>query len=147
MRRSRAILAFALCFLVSSVAIAQRRGFEPPPPAKGVQVGEYASEFRRTYTTEDGLPVNDVLCVAVNAAGEVFAGTAQGVAKQARRRHVAARHRLFRAAAGDRESGDGDPGSDAVRSLQDRRGRSVAGRAAAEFGVAAGQRRDPRQHR
>lgn len=48
-------------------------------PGWAVAVGTFAAEVRRTYTVADGLPSDDVRCVAA-AGGRVWAGTAQGLA-------------------------------------------------------------------
>src|SRR5580700_6691672 len=61
-------------------------GFAAPPTAPkpripGIHVGAVIAEIRTVATTADGLPSDDVLSVAVTAAGEVYAGTARGLAR------------------------------------------------------------------
>jgi hypothetical protein len=51
------------------------------PVAASVRVGVFREEFSRTYTARDGVPSNDVRSMAVTAAGEVYAGTAKGLAR------------------------------------------------------------------
>lgn len=46
-----------------------------------VPVGTFDQEMRTFYTTEDGLPSNDVFALDVGPAGSVFAGTAAGLAQ------------------------------------------------------------------
>ena len=51
------------------------------PAAAGVRVGTFAAEVRTAYTVADGLPDNEVFSLAVTSAGEVYAGTAKGLAR------------------------------------------------------------------
>jgi hypothetical protein len=44
-------------------------------------VGTYPQEIRTAYTMADGLPSDNVLCIAVTDGGVVFAGTDKGLAK------------------------------------------------------------------
>ena len=54
---------------------------EPLTSPESVAVGTYPQEMRTAYTTADGLPSDDVLCIAVTDGGEVFAGTDKGLTK------------------------------------------------------------------
>lgn len=47
----------------------------------GLQVGEFPQEVRVAYAAKDGLPSDDVRAVAVAASGDVYAGTASGLAR------------------------------------------------------------------
>jgi hypothetical protein len=51
------------------------------PSVAGVRVGVFREEISRAYTANDGVPSNDVRSIAVTASGEVYAGTAQGLAR------------------------------------------------------------------
>ncbi|MBZ0257835.1 hypothetical protein K8I31_17360 [bacterium] len=48
--------------------------------AQSIHVGQYKQEAAETYTTSDGLPSNQINCIAVTDDGVVFAGTDKGVA-------------------------------------------------------------------
>jgi hypothetical protein len=52
-----------------------------PLAAAGVKVGTFPAEMKTAYTTEQGLPDNDVRCVAL-AGRAVWAGTAKGLASR-----------------------------------------------------------------
>ena len=47
----------------------------------GIRVGSFETEVRTVYTTDEGLPVDDVRSVAVGSDGAVYAGTAKGLAE------------------------------------------------------------------
>ena len=51
------------------------------PAVAGVRVGVFPEEVSKTYTAQEGVPSNDVRSIAVTASGEVYAGTAQGLAR------------------------------------------------------------------
>ena len=51
------------------------------PAAAGVRVGVFPEEVSRAYTAKDGVPSNDVRSIAVTASGDVYAGTARGLAR------------------------------------------------------------------
>ncbi|MFH1739049.1 MAG: hypothetical protein ABIH23_08580 [bacterium] len=51
------------------------------PESIAVKIGVFGQEVRSTYTTADGLPSNDVLSLAVTPSGDLYAGTAKGLAK------------------------------------------------------------------
>lgn len=53
----------------------------PLASATSVAVGTYPQEMRTAYTTADGLPSDDVLSITTTEDGEVFAGTAKGLAR------------------------------------------------------------------
>jgi hypothetical protein len=52
-----------------------------PTRANALKVGKFPVDVRTTYTLADGLPSNDILAVAVLLSGEVYAGTAKGLAR------------------------------------------------------------------
>ncbi|MDP8244626.1 MAG: hypothetical protein P9L94_11135 [Candidatus Hinthialibacter antarcticus] len=45
-----------------------------------VEVGEFPQEVAQTYTTSNGLPSNQINCIAVTDDGVVYAGTDKGIA-------------------------------------------------------------------
>ena len=53
---------------------------DSPLPATAVKAVPFQAEIRRTYTTVDGLPDDDVWCVATDGQGAVLAGTSRGLA-------------------------------------------------------------------
>jgi hypothetical protein len=63
--------------LLSQVPNPQQR----PPRASGLRVGTFPVDVRTEYTLADGLPSNDVLAIAVVMSGDVYAGTAKGLAR------------------------------------------------------------------
>jgi len=46
-----------------------------------IKVGTFHAEIRRVYTTNDGLPDDSVLSIAIASGGVVYAATAKGLAK------------------------------------------------------------------
>lgn len=68
--------AISISFLVPALGFAA-----PLRSPEAVAVGIYPQEMRTAYTTADGLPSDDVHCIAVKESGEVFAGTEKGLAK------------------------------------------------------------------
>jgi len=46
-----------------------------------MHVGEFSQEVRMAYGVKDGLPSEDIRSIAVAASGDVYAGTAQGLAR------------------------------------------------------------------
>jgi hypothetical protein len=54
---------------------------QTPPRASGLRVGKFPVDVRTEYTLADGLPSNDVFAIAVLPSGEVYAGTAKGLAR------------------------------------------------------------------
>src|SRR5208283_1587840 len=52
-----------------------------PPAATGVRVGVFPEEVSKTYTVNEGVPSNDIRSIAVTASGDVYAGTARGLAR------------------------------------------------------------------
>jgi hypothetical protein len=54
---------------------------QTPPRASGLRVGKFPVDVRTQYTLADGLPSNDVFAIAVLPSGEVYAGTAKGLAR------------------------------------------------------------------
>lgn len=60
---------------------AQERGRRrEAPPVQPVKVGEFGAEVAHKYTTDHGLPSNNVLSIVVSPSGRVLAGTDRGVA-------------------------------------------------------------------
>lgn len=53
----------------------------PSTAVRGQRVGTFPAETRKTYTTADGLPDDDVLCLAADGSGTVCAATASGLAR------------------------------------------------------------------
>jgi len=51
------------------------------PAVAGVRVGVFPEEVSRAYTAKDGVPSDDVRAIAVTASGDVYAGTARGLAR------------------------------------------------------------------
>jgi hypothetical protein len=51
------------------------------PSVAGGRVGVFQEEVSRGYTTGDGLPSNDVRSIAIAASGDLYAGTARGLAR------------------------------------------------------------------
>ena len=51
------------------------------PAVAGVRVGVFREEVSRAYAAKDGVPSNDVRSVAITASGDVYAGTARGLAR------------------------------------------------------------------
>ena len=51
------------------------------PPVMSFKVGAFPQEVRHTFTTANGLPTNNILSVAIDANGKVYAGTAEGLAE------------------------------------------------------------------
>ena len=51
------------------------------PNEIGVKVGVYGQETHSAYTTAHGLPSNDISSLAVTPGGDLYAGTAKGLAK------------------------------------------------------------------
>jgi len=72
-----------LSALVGAVAAQEtdRRRAEESTGPPGIAVGTFDAELATTYTTEDGLPSNDVLSIALTTDGNVYAGTSQGLAR------------------------------------------------------------------
>ena len=50
------------------------------PTIAGVRVGVFQEEVSRAYKAKDGVPSDDVRSIAVTASGDVYAGTARGLA-------------------------------------------------------------------
>ncbi len=75
-------LAFSTRFLpAASAQEPEQPGANVPPQPQAVTVGIFDAEVATTFTTDDGLPDNDVLSVAVTSNDVVYAGTAQGLAR------------------------------------------------------------------
>jgi hypothetical protein len=55
----------------------------------GLKVGRFPVDVRTEYTLADGLPSNDVFGIAVLPGGDVYAGTAKGLARFDGRRWIA----------------------------------------------------------
>ncbi|MCF6285646.1 MAG: hypothetical protein L3K26_10700, partial [Candidatus Hydrogenedentes bacterium] len=55
----------------------------PQISPKSLKVSTYSQELRTAYTTADGLPSDDVRAIVVTESGDVYAGTAAGLAKWA----------------------------------------------------------------
>ena len=53
----------------------------PKPQIEGIREGKVEAEIRTVFTVADGLPSDDVYCVAAVASGDVFAGTSHGLAR------------------------------------------------------------------
>ncbi|HEV7998356.1 MAG TPA: hypothetical protein VGP63_00665, partial [Planctomycetaceae bacterium] len=53
----------------------------PKPQIEGILEGKVEAEIRTIFTVANGLPSDDVHCVAAVATGDVFAGTSQGLAR------------------------------------------------------------------
>lgn len=51
------------------------------PAVTGVRVGVFGEEVSRAYTAKDGVPSDDARSIAVTASGDVYAGTARGLAR------------------------------------------------------------------
>ena len=73
---------FVVLFIL--VAITVPRAFPQlavKPAGASVRVGVFREEVRRAYTTKENLPSNDVRSIAITASGDVYAATAQGLAR------------------------------------------------------------------
>lgn len=57
------------------------RGGDEPVELQGIDVGTFDAEIATRHTTEDGLPSNDVLAVALTSDGVAYAGTSKGLAR------------------------------------------------------------------
>jgi len=81
--RQSILSATGLCLIALATS---PLGFGAPPTAPksripGIHVGKVVAEIRTVATAADGLPSDDVLSVALTAAGEIYAGTARGLAR------------------------------------------------------------------
>ena len=74
------VVTFLATIGLSKVAAADG-WVKPPKGHKGIRVGTFKAEVRTAYHAADGLPHDDVRCIAVLPRGEVYAGTAQGLAR------------------------------------------------------------------
>jgi hypothetical protein len=54
---------------------------QTPPRASGLRVGRFPVDVHTAYTLADGLPSIDVFAIAVVPPGDVYAGTAKGLAR------------------------------------------------------------------
>jgi hypothetical protein len=68
-----AATAFSVCLAIPPAA--------PKPRVAGIRVGKVVAEIRTVFAVADGLPSDDVSCVALSGTGEVFAGTSHGLAR------------------------------------------------------------------
>jgi hypothetical protein len=59
------------------------------PRVVGLKVGKFPVDVRTGYTLDDGLPANEVFSIAVLPSGDVYAGTAKGLARFDGRRWMA----------------------------------------------------------
>ncbi len=53
----------------------------PPDELQPIHVGKFPQEFSSAFSTNDGLPSDDVYAIELNSKGDVFAGTARGLAQ------------------------------------------------------------------
>jgi hypothetical protein len=72
--------------LMGHRSISQQQGGASASPGDGtavagLRVGAFPEEVSRAYTAQTGVPSNDIRAVAVTASGEVYAGTARGLAR------------------------------------------------------------------
>ncbi|MBX3436465.1 MAG: hypothetical protein KF861_03170 [Planctomycetaceae bacterium] len=81
--RCFALFMAASWWCIGPVAAQDRREARPEArqQLQGVHVGTFAAEVATKFTTNDGLPSNDVLSLALTSDGIVYAGTAQGLAR------------------------------------------------------------------
>ena len=68
-----AATAFSVCLAIPPAA--------PKTRVAGIRVGKVVAEIRTVFAIADGLPSDDVSCVAVSGVGEVIAGTSHGLAQ------------------------------------------------------------------
>jgi hypothetical protein len=87
-RRSRSWFAckivFCLCsalHLSNAELLSQVPNPQTPPRASGLRIGKFPVDVRTEYTLADGLPSNDVFAIAALPSGEVYAGSAKGLAR------------------------------------------------------------------
>jgi hypothetical protein len=78
--------ALRLSASVSILAAIAAAGLAAPPvPPKtqieGIREGKVEAEIRAVFRVADGLPSDDVHCVAAVTTGDVFAGTSHGLAR------------------------------------------------------------------
>ena len=80
----------SILFSIFLLAVVQRAMPQQSNPAEptvsttriiGVRVGVFPEEVSRSYSVVEGLPSNDVRSIAVTASGDVYAGTARGLAR------------------------------------------------------------------
>jgi hypothetical protein len=85
--KARFVVLIILLVLAEQGAVAQQALKAAVQPgdvsAMGLRVGVFPEEVRTVYAAQDGVPSNDVRSVAVTAAGDVYAGTARGLARYA----------------------------------------------------------------
>ena len=90
---SACLTIFSLCsaLLISNAELAAQDSTAQQTPTRpiGLKVGRFPVDVRTEYTLADGLPSNDVLTIAVLPPGDVYAGTAKGLAHFDGRRWVA----------------------------------------------------------
>ncbi len=72
--------------LMGHRAIAQQNASTSVPPLDvtaiaSLRVGAFPQEVSKTYTVQAGVPSNDIRAVAVTASGDIYAGTALGLAR------------------------------------------------------------------
>ena len=84
--RSATSLFIVALVLTGQHSISQQQGSAPAPPRDGTavagrRVGVFPEEVSSAYTAQAGLPSNDIRAVAVTASGDVYAGTARGLAR------------------------------------------------------------------
>jgi hypothetical protein len=75
-KEEQAVKLTIILLLGLSASLAVTTWAEP-----SVTVGKFGQEVRQFYTSADGLPSDDVYAVAVSPAGDVYAGTANGLAR------------------------------------------------------------------
>ena len=61
--------------------VGQPAGELAASPTRGITVGPFPAETRRSFDRRDGLPDDQVRCIAVAADGTVYAGTVAGLAR------------------------------------------------------------------
>ena len=66
-----------VCLSISSTVLSQPSGVNLP----SVRVGTFEQQVAEHFRTESGLPSDDVLAIAIDARGDVYAGTAKGLAR------------------------------------------------------------------
>jgi hypothetical protein len=81
--RQSILRATSICLIALSTSPV---GFGAPPTAPkpripGIHVGEVVAEIRTVATAANGLPSDDVSSVALTPTGEIYAGTARGLAR------------------------------------------------------------------
>jgi hypothetical protein len=75
------LLCFVLFFPAAELAAQGPPSQQARALANGLKVGRFPVDVRTAYTRADGLPSNNVFAIAVQPTGDVYAGTAKGLAR------------------------------------------------------------------